>query len=255
MSRFRALLLSSTTIGMLALLSTVPAQAQLAVVDGPAFGQLVLQAAHGAQELIDLSTEIGHLETISALSKDSLVQLTGFYQSFAHLDNVTQMAPTLLQPSTMAALPQLAEMEGMLRGQGFTGTLATQAMAMLARTQHFAPAGNDFAATQMNTAARATASTMVSAQGIYSSATQRQQGLNELSAGLADSTDPKQSLDIQARATIENGYAQTQANQIAAIQVMQKAQEDAQQQQAEQEWRQGSENLLSQATAAAGSGS
>ncbi len=254
MIRFRHLLLATTAVGMLVAASSRSAHAQLAVFDGPAFGQLVAQAAHGVTELSDLSVQITRLESIGAISQASYDQLTNFYNSFAHLDNATQLAPLLSTTSASFPLPEMVQVEALLEGQGFTGTLASQSLRILNSIQHYAPPGTDFAATQMNASARATAGTMATAETIFNSAEQRQQGLAQLMGGVATSTDPKQSLDITARATIENGFAQTQANQVAALQVMQKAQEDAEQQQQDQAWRQGAEGLVAQATAA-GAGS
>ncbi len=247
MNRFRNLLLSTTAVGMLVAVSAQPANAQLAVVDGPAFGQLVAEAAHGVQEIVDL-------EQVVAVDKDQLTELFTLYSSFSHLTNATQLAPLLLQESTIHSLPEMAQLEGLLRGQGFTGSLAGQAQAMLGKIQTFRPTGTDFAATQMNTAAQATAGQMAAAETIYNSQTDRINGLQTLMTGVGQSGDPKQSADLAARIGIENAYAQAQANQTAALQVMQRAQEDAQQQQQDQAWRKGAENLVAQATAA-GAGS
>ena len=254
MTRFRQLLLASTAASMWAVLSAAPAQAQMLVFDSASFGQLVDEAQQGAQELVKLQTQIARLESIGSISQASYNQLTNFYNSFSHLDNATQLAPLLNSTATSFPLPEMAQVESLLRGQGFTGTLASQAQRILAGIQRFSPSGSDFAATQMNASARATAGTMATAETIFNSAEQRQQGLAQLMGGVAVANDPKQSLDITARATIENGYAQTQANQVAALQVMQKAQEDAEQQQQDQAWRQGAESLVSQAKAA-GAGS
>ncbi len=254
MTQFRHLLLAMTAVEMLVAASSRSAHAQLPVFDAPAFGQLVAEAAHGVTELSDLSIQITRLESIGAISQASYDQLTNFYKSFAHLDNATQLAPLLSTTSASFPLPEMVQVEALLEGQGFTGTLASQSQRILNSIQHFAPSGTDFAATQMNANARATAGTMATAETIFNSAEQRQQGLAQLMGGVAVSTDPKQSLDITARATIENGFAQTQANQVAALQVMQKAQEDAEQQQQDQAWRQGAEGLVAQATAA-GAGS
>src|ERR1700730_5690654 len=73
--------------------------------------------------------------------------LTSFYQSFAHLTNASQL--------------------------GFTDNLAGSITAMLAKIQVYKPTGSDFAATQMNNAALASAGQMAAAQQLYSSSTQR----------------------------------------------------------------------------------
>ena len=247
MNRFRHLLLASTAAIMFAALPNVSAHAEVFVFDSASFGQLVQEAAHGTQQ-------IAELEQVITINKNQLTELFTLYSSFSHLTNATQLAPLLLNQSTIHSLPEMAQLEGLLRGQGFTGTLASQAQGMLAKIQIFRPTGSDLAATQMNTAAQATAGQMAAAETLYNSNSDRITGLQNLMTGLGGSADPKQSADIGARATIESGYAQSQANQALSLQVMQKAQEDSQQQQQDQAWRQGAENLVAQAKAA-GAGS
>lgn len=252
MSRLRTALVASTIVGATFAAGTLPAHAQMAVVDAPAFAQLLIEAQQGATQLVDLQTQIENLVQIGKISQASYEQLTNLYNSFSHITNATQLASLLNSSSASFPLPEMAQVENLLRGQGFTGSLAAQAQSILGKIQIFSPTGSDFAATQMNTSARATAGTMATAETIYNSSLQRQQGEAQLMAGLATSTDPKMSADINARATIENGYAQSQANQVSALQVMQKGQDDAEQQQQQQSWRQGSEGLLA-ASIAAGS--
>ena len=126
---------------------------------------------------------------------------------------------------------------------------------MLGQIQVYSPGAGDFQANQMNAAARANASTIAAAQGLYASATQRQEGLQTLMSGLGQSADPKQSLDIAARASIENGYVQSQANQAAALGLMQRGQEDAELQQAQQARRLDDDEFLAQAKATAAAAS
>ncbi len=247
MRRLRHLLLSTTAVGVLAAFSLRPAHAQMAVFDSASFGQLIQEAQHGTQQ-------IAQLEQVITINRNQLTQLFTLYQSFAHLTDVTQLAPLLLQQSTIQALPEMVQIENLLRGQGFSGTLASQAQALMASIQVYTPTGYDFAATQMNTAARASAGQMAAAQTLYESSTQRVNGLQQMMGQLGLSADPKQTADIQARVEIENGYAAAQGNQIKALQVMQKAQEDVEQQQQDEAWRAGAESLVSQATAA-GAGS
>ena len=247
MTRLRHLLFATTAIGVFVAISPRAAHAQMAVFDSASFGQLIQEAEHGTQQ-------IAQLEQVITINKNQLTELFTLYSSFSHLTNATQLAPLLLTESTIHSLPEMAQLEGLLRGQGFTGTLASQAQGMLAKIQVYRPTGTDFAATQMNTAAQATAGQMAAAETLYNSNSERITGLQNLMTGLGGSADPKQTADIGARATIEGGYAQAQANQVMSLQVMQKAQEDSQQQQQDQAWRQGAENLVAQAKSA-GAGS
>jgi type IV secretory pathway VirB6-like protein len=78
-------------------------------------------------------------------------------------------------------------MEAALRGEGvgFTDNLGGSITAMLAKIQVYKPTGSDFAATQMNNAALASAGQMAAAQQLYSSSTQRIQGLQQLNRSSA----------------------------------------------------------------------
>lgn len=246
MKRFHTIFLAGCAVTALALSEPRPARAQMAVFDVATFGQLVQQAENGIQQLNTLRNALN-------VNQQQLTQLTSFYQSFAHLTNATQFAPTLLQQSTINPLPEVAQIEAALRGQGvgFTGNLGGSIVTLLAKIQVYKPTGTDFAATQMNNAALASAGQMAAAQQLYSSSTQRIQGLQQLQAQLGSSSNPKQTLDLTARATIENGLAQAQTNQGLALSVLQQAQQATQQQQADQKWRQNAEALATQARAAA----
>jgi type IV secretion system protein VirB5 len=250
MNRTRNLLLAGCAVVALGLAEPHASWAQMPVFDGAALVQLVQQAENGAQQLATLRNTLN-------VTQQQLTQLTTFYQSFARLTNVTQFAPTLLQQSTINPLPQVTQIEAALRGDGvgFTGNLAGAVTTLLARIQLYRPTGTDFAATQMNNAALASAGQMAAAQQLYSSSTQRIQGLQQLQAQLSSASDPKQTLDLTARATIENGLAQAQTNQGLALSVLQQAQQATQQQQADQMWRQNAEALAAAAKAAAAAAS
>lgn len=238
----RRLLLASVALGALAVAR--PAHAQIAVFDGASFGQLINEAQNGARQLAQMESEVQNTTHILTVTQQQLTQLTTFYQSFAHLTNASQIAPLLAQTSATTPLPELSQIESMLQGGGFTGALAGQAQTNLAANQVYTPGAGDFQANQMNAAARSNAATMAAAQALYASASQRQQGLQTLMGGLGGSADPKQSMDIAARATIENGYAQSQGNQAAALAVIQKGQEDAQTQAAAQAMRLDDDSFL-----------
>jgi hypothetical protein len=97
MNRLRSLLLAGSTVMALTLAEPRASWAQTPVFDAAALGQLVQQAATGAQQLATLRNTLN-------VTQQQLTQLTTFYQSFAQLTNVTQFAPTLLQQSTINPL-------------------------------------------------------------------------------------------------------------------------------------------------------
>lgn len=252
MKTLRALLLAGYATAGFSVVAPEPACAQMAVFDVSSFLQLVQQAQQGVQELAVLKSQL-------SVNQSQYTQLVSFYQSFSHLTHASQFAPTLLQQSTSNPLPEIAQAEAALRGQGigFSGNLAGSIQTLLTTMQVYKPAGTDFAAQQMNNAALASAGQMAAAEQLYSSSTQRIQGLQQLQQQLAVSADPKTTLDLTARATIENGLAQAQTNQGMAMNVMQQAQQQSQAQQQDQAWRQGADGLeaaAKSAASAAGSG-
>lgn len=246
MRKYHSLLVIGCAVGAFTAITSKPSRAQMAVFDVSSFAQLVEQAQQGAQQLALLKSQLG-------VNQQQYNQLSEFYQSFAHLTNASQLAPTLLQQSTANPLPEISQIEAALRGEGvgFTGNLSSSIQTMLAKIQVYRPTGTDFASQQMNNAALASAGQMAAAEQLYNSSTQRIQGLQQLSGQLGASADPKQTLDLTARATIENGIAQAQANQGAAINVLQQAQQQSQLQQQDQAWRQGADNLAAAAKSAA----
>lgn len=241
MNRVRSILMTAVLLASAAAsVGSNPAQAQLAVFDASSFGELVLQAEQGLRQL-------AQLEQVVTLSQQQLTRLTTFYTSFSHLTNVSQLASFLLQQNAINPLPQVAQIESVLRGQGFTGSLAAQSQGLLAKIQFYRPVGSDFTATEMQTDANATAGQMAAAEALYNSSTTRIQGIQQLQGSLAQSGDPKQSLDLQARATMENGLAAAQTNQAQSMAVLQQAQGDAEKQRIDQDWRKGAEGLVSDA--------
>lgn len=256
--QFRSTLIASVAVGAMLAGMSSPAHALLPVIDSASVAQLVHSAVVGAKQLATLEEQLAQLEKTFGVSKQQLEQAISLYTSFSHITNVSQLAPLLLKTSTMLALPEVANVESLMRGIGFVGTLASQAQAMLTKLQVYKPSGGDFTASQMNNDALATAGQMTTAETLYKSQTDRINGLADMELDLAKSNDPKETADMTARIGIENGLAAAQANQVAALQVMQRAQEDTSREQAEQTWRQGADDLLQQAQAAeaaAGSGS
>lgn len=215
-----------------------PAHAQWAVFDGASFGQLVNQAQTGLNQL-------QQLQNTYQVTRNQLQQLQSFYTSFSHMTNAAQVVPTLLQGAQMYPLQDLAAVEGILRsnGSGFTGSLANSAQAVLQQTQYFRSMQNDFSAKEMNSTAENTAGQIAAAQVLYKSAQNRVSGMEEMKDQLSQSADPKQTMDLNTRAQIENGVTQAQANQTAALQVLQHAQDKVSEERQEQNWRQTSESL------------
>lgn len=260
---FRTLALSGVAALALGIATPRPAQAQMLVFDSATLTQLVASVQQGLQELAYLQNQLqvaeqsyntvtqtlSQIQNINNISQNQLTHLTNFYQSFAHVTLVTQLVPILQAQSSITPLAALATIENDLRGAGFSGSLASS--SLLAVNQIYKPTGTDFAATHMNQSAAATSGQMAAAQGLYTSAQTRASGMQQLMSQLAMSADPKQTADLAARASIENGITMTQVQQALALHSLQTGQNTVQQQQMDQAWRQDVDNLQASAATAA----
>jgi len=206
------------------------AAAQAIVFDPSVFGQVLQEARQGLQQLQQLQEDGQILE-------NQYQQLHAFYQSFAQLTNVSQLASLLESPSVMDPLPQVAQLESMLSGEGFTGDLGTLVGQFEQQNQVFDPSGTDWQAEEMRRDATITADQEALGNTLYNGASQRIEGTDQLNSALAISEDPKQTLDLIARANIENGIVQSQEVQAQSIAIMQRAQQEAERQRNEQEQR------------------
>jgi type IV secretion system protein VirB5 len=214
------------------------------VFDPSVFAQVVQQAKNGLQQL-------QQLEQNGQILTNQLMQLRTFYESFAHLTDVSQLASILQTPAVTNPLPQITQLEGMLSGNGFTGQLGSLVQQFVNQNRAYAPTGTDWQAQEMQRTANITASQMALGNQLYSSAAQRIQGLSELQARLATSSDPKETLDLIARTNVENGLAQAQALQGQSLMIMQQAQQQAEQQREAEAFRQGADQLVTAAQSAA----
>ena len=214
------------------------------VFDPSVFGQVVQQAKNGLQQL-------QQLEQNGQILTNQLMQLRTFYEFFAQLTDISQLASILRAPTVMNPLPQITQLEGMLSGNGFTGQLGSLVQQFVNQNRAYAPTGTDWQAQEMLRTANVTASQMALGNQLYSSAAQRIQGLSELEGRLATSSDPKETLDLIARTNVENGLAQAQALQGQSLAIMQQAQQQTEQQRAAEAFRQGADQLVTTAQSAA----
>ena len=148
------------------------------VFDPSVFAQVVQQAKNGLQQL-------QQLEQNGQILTNQLTQLRSFYQSFAQLTDVSQLASILQTPAVINPLPQVTQLEGMLSGNGFTGQLGSLVQQFVNQNRVYAPTGTDWQAQEMLRTANVTASQMALGNQLYSSAAQRIQGLTELEARLS----------------------------------------------------------------------
>ena len=211
-----------------------PAEAQIfggkIVFDPSVFEQVLQQARQGLQQLQQLQRDGQILES-------QYQQLRTFYRSFAQLTNVSQLASLLESPSVMDPLPQITGLESMLSGEGFTGHLGSLVRQFEQQNEVYSPTGTDWQARQMRRNAAITAGQEALGSALYNGAAQRIAGMAQLNSDLGSAEDPKQTLDLIARADIENGIAQSQEVQAQSIAIMQRAQQDNARQRYQQEQR------------------
>lgn len=243
-------LLAAASLLAIGLLGAVrPAKAQIfggkMVFDPSVFGQVLQQARQGLQQLQQLRDDGQILES-------QYQQLQEFYQSFAQLTNVSGLASLLESPAVMDPLPQVTGLESMLSGEGFTGRLGSMVQEFEQQNGVYTPNGSDWQAQEMRRDATITADQEALGNSLYSGASQRIAGMEQLNTALASSEDPKQTLDLIARANIENGIAQSQEVQAQSITIMQRAQQDAARQRYEQEQRAEWSQVEQSAAAASG---
>jgi len=211
--------------------------AQWHVYDSASFGQLVKQVSTANSQLATLKNHLN-------VAQSSLYQLRSFYDSFAHLTDASQVIPTLLHSAQIYPLSDLANVEGVLRTTGeFSGSLASSALGILRETQYFKSSLTDFSAKEMNNQAANTAGQIAAARILYQSAQNRISGLEDLRNRLGISSDPKQTMDLAARAQVETAVNQAQTQQTLALQMMQQAQQNQVSQRSEQKWRKDAESF------------
>lgn len=213
------------------------------VFDPSNFAELETEVQNGL-------TEIKNLEQIYTNARQQLQELEAFYNLFAHITNVAQLAAVL--NSNFIKSPMLADalqLEQAFRGLGLNTTLAGKIRAIINRVQYYAPQGNDFAAKHLNDQATATAGQLASAEDAYTAENTRIDGLKQLQAEIS-TDDPKKIADLQVRATLEAATAIAENNKLVAAQMIQQAQRDAVRQQSEQGFRYSVDQMAQQAQAA-----
>lgn len=218
------------------------------VFDPSVFAQVEQQATTGLHQLEQIGQGVN-------VARSQLTQLTTFYQSFAHITDISGLASVLNSPLVQSAMPgQVADIERQLSGTGqFTGRLASLVQQFRGQNLIYTPASGTWGFQSVSNAANSTAGQMAAAESLYQAATQRINGFQELKDRIATSSDPKTTLDLQARLLAEQGQAQATAGQAQALQIWQSAQDRNEREQADQAWRQAAHNLTVNAEAAASS--
>lgn len=239
----RRVIALALAISMMWAAAPKPAHAILLVFDASAFTELVQEAKNGIQE-------IAELEKTYAEDVKTLEELYQFYELFAHATSVYQMAAILntfyLKSPMLATALQL---EQAFSGLGLTTSLAGKIQGVLAQLQFYQASLSDFQGWHLNLRSTATSGQVASAQDAYDSATQRSVSISQMLAAV-NNMDPKEAMDLAARGTLETATSTAQIQQLTAASLLQQAQKDAQQQQAEQAYRFSADDYRQHAQAA-----
>jgi hypothetical protein len=206
--------------------------------------QELIREAEAAAKRIEMvnnqMTQIVHLRnTLAAVSHGNLAALSQLAPELSALG--------LTNPIGADGTDLLRALSGLGSNLGQTGALAQDLMQS---DQLFRSAGTDFRAVLMNQAAASIATQKALAELALNSSNERLKSLNTLRSGLDSTSDVKAATDANARLAGELAVAQTQGNQLAALRLLQNAQNGTTAAQEEQLWRCQAENLVAQAKAA-----
>jgi len=193
--------------------------------------------------VIDETAIAKQIESITQLKSqlDTLnQQLQQAQQLYASLNKVTNMADVaglLNDPSIRKALPQdFNAIEGLLKGNG-TGVLGNSASKFLDDNSTYRTSANDFYAQELARAQNQNAGQMSLGQQIYDAATKRIDGIDQLRQQISGAADAKDIADLQARLQAETAFLQTDVLRMQALQMVQQAQVQVDDQRKAEDWR------------------
>jgi hypothetical protein len=233
------------------LLLAPPAHAQWLVNDPQlnttaiaTFGKTALAEAHAAQQMIS--------------EAQTVVNTVGILNAAAHgnVMGLTQLAPQLgleSNPLGKSADAQGAAMliSGAGEFAGMSGQLANLFQQAQANTITYRPVGNDWSARAMMTQAQAAAGQMAISQRYMDSGQIRLNAMPTFLRQAEMSGDIKSSVDAGNTIAGQQLTQMQQQNQLIAMQIYQKAQEDSQRSLAEQEHRRAADSFVASAQRAA----
>jgi len=216
--RFRAAIAAST------LWLAAPASAQgIPVYDGQSYLQLIAQLANAGKQLTQLE------QTYS--------QLQSTYNSFSKITNIAGVAGLLNNSAVRNLLPsEVGSMATLLSGNpsatGALGTLAKQFQqqyelpATAADGTSYSDPVNDAYASYLSAVNGGAANMMALGSNTLAIGNQRTTGLTDLQNQISSAKDPKDAMDLNVRATVENAQATNDLIKLQAIQLSQQAQSD-----------------------------
>jgi type IV secretion system protein VirB5 len=204
-------------------LATSAAAQGIPVYDGQSYLQLVAQLTNAGKQLTQLE------QTYS--------QLQSTYNSFSKITSVAGVA-SLLNNSAVRNLlpPEATSMATLLSGNpsstGALGTLAKQFQQQYALPTTGADGAaysrsvNDAYTSYLNAVNGGAANMMALGSNTLAIGNQRTTGLTDLQNEISSAKDPKDAMDLNVRATVENAQATNDLIKLQAIQLSQQAQSD-----------------------------
>ena len=178
---------------------------------GVASGSVLAQGV----PVIDLTSITKQIEQLTE-ARNQLAQLQQTYQSFNHVTNMGDIASLLNNPAIRQALPKdFGTAEAALMGQGATGRQQAD--------QVYTPGGNAFYASEVARIQGANAGQKSVAQSMYDAAGKRLDGIEQLRLQIGQSSDPKTTMDLQARLGVEMAAAQQDTLKMQALAMLQQA--------------------------------
>lgn len=187
-----------------------------------------------ANQIQQLTQMANQLKTM----QDQLAQSQQLYGSLAKLTNMADVASVLNDPAIRQALPpDFAGLEQLFSGSG-TGPVSHSASRYLEENRTYSSPGNDFYASELTRQQQENAGAVGLAQQVYETSTRRMQGIDQLRQQIGKTTDPKDAMDLQARLSAEAAFLQTDILKMQALQMIQQAQLQVQEQRSRENWRQ-----------------
>ena len=202
---------------------------------GTAFAQgiPVIDETAIAKQIESITQLKSQLDTLN----QQLQQAQQLYASLNKLTNMADVAGLLNDPSIRKALPQdFNAIEGLLKGSG-SGVFATSASKFLQENSTYRTDANDFYAQELARAQNQNAGQMSLGQQIYDAATKRIDGIDQLRQQISGAADAKDIADLQARLQAETAFLQTDVLRMQALQMVQQAQVQVDDQRRAEDWR------------------
>ena len=206
------------------LMTAVPAPAQgIPVHDALQYVQMINQVTNSGTQITKAVQQIEKLETT--------------YESFSHITNAAGIAGLLNNSAVRNLLPsEVTSMATLLSGNpsatGALGTLAKQYQqqyalpATAADGTTYGAGVNDAYASYLSAVNGGAANMMALGSNTLAISNQRTSGLIDLQNQISSAKDPKDVMDLNVRASVENAQATNDLIKLQSIQMSQQAQSD-----------------------------